>query len=90
MNKSDLVESIANGASISKVAAERGLNNMLKTISTAMEEGERVTLVGFGSFSIVDRAPRLGRNPKTGELVRIPSRKAIKFNPGKQLIQRIR
>ncbi|MDH4317700.1 MAG: HU family DNA-binding protein [Desulfobulbaceae bacterium] len=90
MNKSDLVESIASGASISKVAAERGLNNMLKTISGAMEEGERVTLVGFGSFSIVDRAPRLGRNPKTGELVHIPSRKAIKFNPGKQLIQRIR
>lgn len=90
MNKSDLVESIANAASISKVAAERGLNGMLSTISNAMEEGERVTLVGFGSFSIVNRAPRLGRNPKTGELVRIPSRKAIKFNPGKQLIQRIR
>lgn len=89
MNKNDLVESIARSANISKVAAERGLSGMLQTMSCAMEEGERVTLVGFGSFSIIDRAPRLGRNPKTGEEVPIPSRRGVRFRPGKELVQRI-
>ena len=89
MNKNDLVKSIASAAKISKVAAERGLNGMLSTMTEAMEEGERVTLVGFGSFSIVERAPRLGRNPKTGEAVPIPPRKAVKFRPGKELIQKV-
>ncbi len=89
MNKSDLVSSIARSAKISKVAAERGLNEMLQTMVQAMEGGERVTLVGFGSFSVVDRAPRLGRNPKTGEEIPIPSRRGIKFRPGKELVQKI-
>lgn len=89
MNKSDLIESIASSAKISKVAAEKGLNGMLTTMSAAMEDGERVTLVGFGSFCVVDRAPRLGRNPKTGESVPIPSRRAVKFRPGKELSKKI-
>jgi DNA-binding protein HU-beta len=89
MNKSDLVESIARSANISKVAAERGLNGMLQSMSNAMEGGERVTLVGFGSFSVVDRAPRLGRNPKTGEKIPIPSRRGVKFRPGRELVQKI-
>ncbi len=89
MNKNDLVQSIASAAKISKVAAERGLNGMLSTMTSAMEEGERVTLVGFGSFSIVERAPRLGRNPKTGEPVPIPPRRAVKFRPGKELVQKV-
>ncbi len=89
MNKNDLVQSIASAAKISKVAAEKGLNGMLSTMTNAMEEGERVTLVGFGSFSIVERAPRLGRNPKTGEPVPIPPRRAVKFRPGKELVQKV-
>lgn len=89
MNKNDLIESIAISAKISKVAAERGLNGMLSTMSAAMEDGERVTLVGFGSFCVVDRAPRLGRNPKTGESIPIPPRKAVKFRPGKELSKKI-
>ena len=89
MNKSDLVQLIAQSAEISKVAAERGLNSMLQSMSDAMEEGERVTVVGFGSFSVVDRAPRLGRNPRTGEEVPIPHRRAVKFRPGKELMQKI-
>ena len=89
MNKNDLIESIASSAKISKVAAEKGLNGMLTTMAEAMEEGERVTLVGFGSFSIVERAPRLGRNPKTGESVPIPPRKAVKLRPGKELSQKV-
>jgi DNA-binding protein HU-beta len=85
MNKNDLIESIAISAQISKVAAERGLNGLLSTMSAAMKDGKRVTLVGFGSFSVVDRAPSTGRNPKTGETVRIPPRKVVKFRPGKDL-----
>ncbi len=89
MNKNDLVESIAHSAQISKIAAERGLNGLLSTLSAAMKDGKRVTLVGFGSFSVVDRAPRTGRNPKTGEIVPIPSRRVVKFRPGKELSGKI-
>ncbi|WP_448874164.1 HU family DNA-binding protein [Desulfobulbus propionicus] len=85
MNKNDLIESIAHSAQISKIAAERGLNGLLSTLSAAMQEGKRVTLVGFGSFSVVARAPRTGRNPKTGETVPIPPRRVVKFRPGKEL-----
>lgn len=90
MNKNDLVESIANSAQISKVAAERGLNGLLSAMSAAMKHGERVTLVGFGSFSVVERAPRTGRNPKTGETVQIPSRRVVTFKPGKELSDQVR
>ncbi len=89
MNKNDLIETIADTAQISKAAAERGLNGMLTMMSMAMEDGERVTLAGFGSFTVVDRAPRTGRNPKTGEVVPIPSRKAVKFRPGKHLSKKL-
>lgn len=89
MNKNDLIESIAVSAQISKIAAEKGLNGLLSTMSAAMKNGKRVTLVGFGSFSVVDRAPRVGRNPKTGEAVPIPSRKVVKFRPGKNLSGKI-
>ena len=85
MNKSDLVESIAYSAQITKNAAERGLNGLLTTLSVAMQEGKRVTLSGFGSFSVVDRAPRIGRNLKTGEKVPIPQRRIVKFRPCKEL-----
>jgi DNA-binding protein HU-beta len=89
MNKNDLVESIANSAQISKSAAERGLNGLLSSLSAAIKDGKRVTLTGFGSFSVVDRAPRTGRNPKTGETIPIPSRRVVKFRPGKELSVKI-
>ncbi|MBM9537235.1 HU family DNA-binding protein [Desulfobulbus alkaliphilus] len=89
MNKSDLVRSIARSAHISKDAAERGLNGLLATLAVAMQEGKRVTLSGFGSFSVVDRAPRTGRNPKTGEAVPIPSRRVVKFRPGRELAVKV-
>lgn len=85
MNKNDLVTSIATSAQISKSAAERGLNGLLSSLAAAMSDGKRVTLNGFGSFTIVVRASRTGRNPKTGETVRIPSRRMVKFRPGKSL-----
>ena len=89
MNKNDLVASIASSAQITKSAAERGLNGLLSSLSAAIQEGKRVTLAGFGSFSTVDRAPRTGRNPKTGESIPIPSRRVVKFRPGKDLSVKI-
>ncbi|MCI5221149.1 MAG: HU family DNA-binding protein [Candidatus Electrothrix sp. AR4] len=85
MNKLDLVKSIAQSANISNADAERGLIGLLQTMKDAIEGGERINLVGFGSFSVIDRAARVGRNPKTGEQVRIPSRRCIKFCPGQAL-----
>ena len=89
MNKNDLIKSIAQSARISRVTAERGLNGLLAALETAMKDGQRVTLVGFGSFSVVDRAPRTGRNPKTGETVPIPPRRVVQFRPGKELADKI-
>ena len=85
MNKLDLVETLAQSANISKTDAERGLIGLLEHMKKAIEEGERVNLVGFGSFSVIDRAPRVGRNPRTGEQIRIPSRRSVKFCPGQAL-----
>ena len=89
MNKNDLIKSIAQSAQISRVTAKMGLNGLLSALEAAMKEGQRVTLVGFGSFSVVDRAPRTGRNPKTGETVPIPSRRVVRFRPGKELADKI-
>ncbi|WPD23634.1 MAG: HU family DNA-binding protein [Candidatus Electrothrix scaldis] len=85
MNKLDLVKTLAQSANISKADAERGLVSLLQTMRGAIEDGERINLVGFGSFSVIDRAPRVGRNPKTGEQVKIPSRRSVKFCPGQAL-----
>ena len=87
MNKLDLVKTLSQTANISRADAERGLVGLLETMKGAMEGGERVNLVGFGSFSVIEKAPRVGRNPKTGEQVRIPSRRGVKFCPGQELKQ---
>ena len=84
MNKNDLIKSIAQSAQISRVTAEMGLNGLLSALEAAMKEGQRVTLVGFGSFSVVDRAPRTGRNPITGAVVKIKATSVPKFRPGSE------
>ena len=89
MNKTDLIKSIALSAQISRIDAERGLKGLLSTLSAAMKAGKRVSLLGFGSFSVVDRAPRTGRNPKTGETVPIPQRRVVRFRPAKDLSVKI-
>ena len=85
MNKSDLVESMAKAAGISKAAAEKGLNGMLDAVTKALKKGDKVTLVGFGTFLVRDRAARPGRNPKTGETIQISAAKVPAFKPGKAL-----
>lgn len=89
MNKNDLITSIAKSAKVSRKTAEQGVNGLLSSLLAAIKEGKRVTLTGFGSFSIVERAPRTGRNPKTGERIPIPPRRVVKFRPGRELSVKI-
>ena len=85
MNKSDLIEAMATNAGISKAAAGKALDAMMKSITGELMIGGRVSLVGFGSFSVSARAARDGRNPQTGATIKIPARKVVKFKAGSEL-----
>lgn len=89
MNKSELVATIAEAGGMTKVRAEMALNKVLTRLADAMEKGERVTLSGFGTFKVVERAAQKGRNPQTGEEIVIPAHNVIKFKPGKNLCSRV-
>jgi len=89
MNKGELIATIAELGGITKVMAEMALNKMLSNVTDAMEKGERVTLSGFGSFKIVERAEQKGRNPQTGQSIVIPAHNVVKFRPGKHLCNRL-
>jgi len=85
MQKSDLVVKIAEEAGISKAAADRALDSLLGNLSKALKKGDRVSLVGFGTFSVSKRSARMGRNPQTGEAIKIKAAKVPKFSAGKTL-----
>jgi DNA-binding protein HU-beta len=85
MNKTDLIDSMAKQADISKAAAGRALESMLSTIRGSLKKGNMVTLVGFGTFYIGKRVARSGRNPRTGEAIKIKAAKVPKFRAGKAL-----
>lgn len=85
MNKSELIEAIAKEADISKAAASKALEGMINAVTEALKNGDAVTLVGFGTFYVGERAERNGRNPKTGEPLKIAAAKTPKFRPGKTL-----
>ncbi|MGJ9418762.1 HU family DNA-binding protein [Massilia sp. CMS3.1] len=83
MNKTDLIETIAKECELSKAAAQRALECILNTIVDTVADGDTVQLVGFGSFSAGKRAARTGRNPRTGEEIKIAATKTVKFASGK-------
>lgn len=85
MNKSELIEAIAQEADISKAAAAKALDGMMGAVTGALKKGDTVTLVGFGTFYVGERAARNGRNPKTGEPLKIKAAKTPKFRAGKAL-----
>ena len=85
MTKADLIATMAGKADISKVAAGKALDALVGSISSSLAGGEKVTLVGFGTFSTYQRAARKGRNPQTGAVINIPATKAPKFKPGAEL-----
>lgn len=85
MNKADLIDKIAKDAKISKAAAGTAVDSFLTNIERSLKKGQNVTLVGFGTFSVTKRKARTGRNPQTGQSIKIKARKVPKFKPGKQL-----
>jgi DNA-binding protein HU-beta len=85
MNKGHLVEKIAGEANVSKALAASMVESVISGISVALKKGERVTLSGFGTFSVYQRKARNGRNPQTGSLIKIASRRVAKFTPGVDL-----
>lgn len=90
MNKGELIEAIAKGADLSKADAGRALDATLMTITKSLKKGDRVSLPGFGSFSISKRKARTGRNPQTGEAIKIKARKVAKFKAGTKLADAVR
>lgn len=79
MNKTELVAALAQNGDTTKVEAEKNLANLINTIESTLKTGSSVTLRGFGTFKVVERKAKTGRNPKTGETISIPARKAVTF-----------
>ncbi len=90
MTKAELVSYIAKEAGITKANAEKALDAFIKAVMEALSKGEKVTLVGFGTFYVAERAERRGRNPQTKEEIIIPACKVPKFKPGKLLKEKVK
>ncbi len=85
MNKAELITTLAEEAGITKTQANTALDAFVTAVTKTLKKGDKVTLVGFGTFSVSKRAARNGRNPQTGEVIRIKARKVAKFKAGKEL-----
>jgi DNA-binding protein HU-beta len=85
MNKSDLIDAMAEDAGITKAAAKKALESFLGNVEKSLKKGNRVSLVGFGSWSVSKRAAREGRNPQTGKTIKIAAKKVVKFKAGSDL-----
>ncbi|MBB6448792.1 DNA-binding protein HU-beta [Geomicrobium halophilum] len=85
MNKTDLINAVAEQADISKKEASKAVDSVFDNITETLKDGNKVQLVGFGSFEVRERASRKGRNPQTGDEIEIPATKNPAFRPGKQL-----
>ena len=85
MNKAQLVDAMANGAGLTKADAKKALDAFVGATSDALKGGDRVALIGFGSFSVTERGERTGRNSQTGKEITIPAKKVIKFKAGSDL-----
>lgn len=85
MNKTDLINEIAAKAELSKADAKKALDATLESIAQALAKDDKVTLIGFGTFSVTEKGARTGINPQTKQKIEIPARKAVKFKPGAEL-----
>jgi DNA-binding protein HU-beta len=85
MTKADLISAIAKDSKITKTAAEKALNACTSAVTSALRRGDKITLTGFGTFSVAKRKARKGRNPRTGREINIPASKVAKFKPGNKL-----
>ena len=89
MNKSDLIGKLAEDAGITKTQANDALDSFVDAVTKSLKKGDKVTLVGFGTFSVSKRAARNGRNPQTGAVIKIKAKKVAKFKAGKELSGKI-
>jgi len=85
MNKAELIDSIAKDANLTKADAKKALDAFVKATTKSLKKGDRVALVGFGSFSVARRSQRTGRNPQTGKPITIKAKNVVKFKPGSDL-----
>ena len=90
MNKAELVDEVVNRTRLTKKESREAVDGIISVITDSLSRQEKVTLVGFGNFQVVERKARTGRNPQTGETVQIPAKKAPKFKPGKGLKERVK
>ena len=90
MNKGELIEAVAKDAGISKALAGKVLDSAIDAITKRLSKGDRVALVGFGTFSVSARKARSGRNPQTGKEIKIPATKVAKFKAGNKLVQAVK
>lgn len=90
MTKAELIDKIAAKAKISKKAANVALNTFVDSVTSALKKGDRVSLVGFGTFTVAKRKARVARNPRTGEKINVPARRAAKFKAGRELKNAVR
>jgi len=85
MNKAQLIDAIAEKSGITKADAKKALDAFMGATTDALKNGDRVALIGFGSFSVSNRSARTGRNPQSGAPINIPAKKVVKFKPGAEL-----
>ncbi len=90
MTKAELIGVMAKDADISKAAAAKALDSYVKTVTTELKKNGKLGLVGFGTFSVVKRKARTGRNPQTGDKIKIKAKKVVKFKPGKGLTDKVK
>ncbi len=89
MNKAELIAHIADDAGITKTQANSAIDSFVDVVAKTLKKGDKVTLVGFGTFTVSKRAARNGRNPQTGEAIKIKARKVARFKPGKDLSSKL-
>ena len=90
MNKADLINQIAKENKVPKTTAASMIDSLIRNVSKALKKGERVTFVGFGTFSVTKRKARTGRNPQTGAPIKFAARKVVKFKAGKELEKKVK
>ena len=87
MNKTQLIDAIAEKAGLTKVDSKKALEAFVSTVGETLKSGDKVALIGFGSFSVTERSERTGRNPQTGQTITIPAKKVVKFKAGAELAE---
>lgn len=90
MNKAELINQIAKDTKVSKVTAAQMVDSLVENVSKSLKKGDKVTLVGFGTFATSKRKARTGRNPQTGATIKIAARRVVRFKAGKELATKVR